>query len=503
MAQRWWERAAGWVREDFRAAGAHLRGRGLSPAPGLYHYRIEGPSGRVRLHLRLHPDRGGLLFINAVEVIHLPPTAAEMAREALEGRSRASTLARLRAAYPRVPAERLAGDYDRLAAALARLGEPAACCHAGTLGLAQPLPFSVRAAAPYKADLAVTYECNNACGHCYNSVPRGAGFQPASGGTPAAEWRAGSPPHADGWRNILDKLWSLGVPYVIFTGGEPTLREDLPELVAHAEGLGMIAGLNTNGRRLADPALCGALAQAGLDHVQITLNSARPAVHDRISGAPAWEETVAGIRQALAAGLHVLTNTTLLRDNAGEAARLPEFLHRLGLRTFAMNGVIHSGCGTGHPGALPPEELPPVLESVRARAGELGMRFLWYTPTEYCRLHPVEAGVGLKSCNAAEYSICVEPNGDVLPCQSYYRAAGNLLRDPWESIWEGELFTRLRHRRERPGAAGLARKCWDCEELRVCGGGCRLEGVSGGGAGRAAIAEQSPGVRPSITGAIA
>jgi radical SAM protein with 4Fe4S-binding SPASM domain len=269
----------------------------------------------------------------------------------------------------------------------------------------------------------------------------------------------------------------------------------------------MIAGLNSNGRRLADPALCRALAAAGLDHVQITLNSAQPAVHDRLCGvsdagleacATPWAETVAGIRQALAAGLHVLTNTTLLRENVGEAERLPAFLHGLGVRTFAMNGVIHSGCGAGHPGALPVEELRPVLDRVRARAADLGMRFLWYTPTEYCRLHPLEAGLGLKSCNAAEYSICVEPNGDVLPCQSYYHPAGNLLRDPWETIWEGELFTKLRDRRERPAAAGLPRKCWECEELERCGGGCRLEVASEGGAAwvaRAGRRETGP-IRP-------
>ena len=505
-AERLWERAAGWVREDFRAAGAHLSGRRLSPTPGLYHYRFQGPAGRVRLHLRLHGDRSGLLFVNAVEVIHLPPTAAEMAWHALEGQPRATALARLRAAYPRVPTERLAADYDGVAAALDCLREPAACCHAGTLGLVQPPPFSVRATAPYKADLAVTYDCNNACGHCYNSVPRGAGCPPRGAGFLArpgshqpSGGRAGKPAprgaEAD-WRRLLDKLWSLGVPYVIFTGGEPTLRGDLPELVAHAEGLGMIAGLNTNGRRLAEPELCRALAKAGLDHVQITLNSTQAAVHDRLSGAPAWGETVEGIRQALATGLHVLTNTTLLRDNVAEAERLPAFLQGLGVRTFAMNGVIHSGCGVGHPGALPVEELRPVLDRVRARAAELGMRFLWYTPTEYCRLHPVEAGLGLKSCNAAEYSICIEPNGDVLPCQSYYRPAGNLLRDSWESIWEGELFTRLRQRRERPEAAGLPRKCWECEELGVCGGGCRLESSwNGGGEGSWNGSGEGAGIR--------
>lgn len=103
------------------------------------------------------------------------------------------------------------------------------------------------------------------------------------------------------------------------------------------------------------------------------------------------------------------------------------------------------------------------------------MRFLWYTPTEYCRLSPLELGLGPKRCNAGEYSCCVEPNGDVLPCQSYYAAAGNLVRDPWERIWGSALFRGFRERTTDPEAAGLPEECRHCPDLSVCGGGCRLE----------------------------
>jgi len=140
-----------------------------------------------------------------------------------------------------------------------------------------------------------------------------------------------------------------------------------------------------------------------------------------------------------------------------------------------MNGMIYSGCGARHPAALDEAALAPVLTRVRERAGELGMSFLWYTPTRYCRLSPVELGLGIRTCNAAEYSICIEPNGDVLPCQSYYVAGGNLLTDDWASIWESTLFASFRHRRERPGACGLPRECTTCSDLAICGGGCPLE----------------------------
>ena len=124
---------------------------------------------------------------------------------------------------------------------------------------------------------------------------------------------------------------------------------------------------------------------------------------------------------------------------------------------------------------VPVESLAPVLAAIRDRAAELGMRFLWYTPTEYCRLSPVELELGPRRCNAGEYSICIEPNGDVLPCQSYYAPVGNILRDPWRPIWESALFLEFRRRVVEPRSAGLPERCWQCPDLPLCAGGCKLE----------------------------
>jgi radical SAM protein with 4Fe4S-binding SPASM domain len=179
--------------------------------------------------------------------------------------------------------------------------------------------------------------------------------------------------------------------------------------------------------------------------------------------------------------------------NADSIVGTVEFLHSLGVRTFAINGMIYSGGGTSTGQALREEEMVPRLIEIRDAARELGMKFLWYTPTEYCRLSPVELEIGAKRCNAGEYSLCVEPNGDVLPCQSFYASAGNLLRDPWERIWRGDLFRSFRDRELDPVASGLPEKCWECPDLPLCGGGCRIEreardrgeagcgGCSGGG----------------------
>lgn len=453
-------RAADGVRADLARLAARLDA--LRPEPSgvqLWHWRFESSHGRVRLHLRRHADGTGVLLVNGTDAIILDAMRTEMARLALDNVPDDAALVRLRTRYGDLRPERLENAWRETARAMRRLRRPSDGCVVCASGIPQPEPLSVRAQAPYKADLALHYACNNRCSHCYNEPGRRAML--------ALDTR--------GWCEVLDRLWAIGVPYVIFTGGEPTLRADLSELVAHANSLGMICGLNTNGRWLADRALVERLLEAGLDHAQITLASHRPEVHNRMVGAEAWHETVGGIRASLDTGLHTITNTTLLRGNAPEAREIVHFLGDLGLRTFAMNGIIHAGCGGDHPGALELDHLREVVGGVRQAAAEREMRFIWYTVTRHCELSPLEEGLGLRFCNAAEYSICIEPNGDVLPCQSYYEPAGNILRDEWTEIWDGELFSAIRHRREEPASADLSVECHDCEHLRLCGGGCPLE----------------------------
>ena len=430
------------------------------PAPGLHTYRLPLPGGQRRVHLRVNADGAGLLFVDVTDVIHLNATATLMAYLALEGVPQAQAVALLRRHYRDAPPRTLAADLARIYALVERLcTETTGCPICGSEALEQVALFSQPVQAPYKVDIALTYACNNACAHCYNEPGR---------------FEMSSLPLAD-WLRVLDILADLGVPHLIFTGGEPTLHPDLPALIRHAEAAGQIAGLNTNGRRLADVGYTAELTAAGLDHVQITLAAPVAELHNATVGADAFAQTVRGIAQSLDAGLHTITNTTLTQRTAPQALALVEFLHGLGVRTFAMNGIIHAGGGTAAPEALPVAELTPLLMAVQERAAALGMRFLWYTPTEYCQFSPLALGLGPKRCNAAEYSMCIEPNGDVLPCQSYYEAAGNLLRDPWAAIWESALFRRFRDRVADPVGCELPERCWACPELEICAGGCPLE----------------------------
>ncbi|MBN1393460.1 MAG: radical SAM protein [Pirellulales bacterium] len=461
---------ARWVKRSAAPPRPSLKSR-----HGLKVYDVRRAGGRRRFHLRADADGGAVLMIDVTDAIHLNPSASLLARLALEGVSVKRAAGVLRRRFRGLDGKEARAAAQRVYALIERLTDLSGACPACGLvedNIKWSPPFSVPVSAPYKADLALTYGCNNRCAHCYNQCSRTAAPGAAVPGRFNNDAAFLSVKH---WRKILRRMAEIGVPHVVFTGGEPTLYDGLPELVRRATELGLVSGLNTNGRRLSDPALVRSLAEAGLDHVQITLQSHDPALHDEISGAAAFEETINGLKNSLAAGLHTITNTTLTRRNVAGAGRMVEFLHGLGLRTFAMNGMIFAGGGRTCGEEIAPEELAPVLVEVRDRAAELRMRFLWYTPTEYCRLSPLELELGPRRCNAGEYSICIEPNGNVIPCQSYYVPAGNILRDRWEDIWESELFRRFRRRTADPRAAGLPERCWDCPDLPACGGGCPLE----------------------------
>jgi radical SAM protein with 4Fe4S-binding SPASM domain len=304
-------------------------------------------------------------------------------------------------------------------------------------------------------DLAVTFRCPNNCIHCY-----------AGGPHETAELSTQQ------WREVIDKLSQIGVFILTFTGGEPTMRKDLPELLQYAQNKGMVTGLITNGRKLTDKAYVQTLEQAGLDFVQVTLESHLPKIHDLITASEgSWKETVAGIKNAVKSQIYVTTNTTLNKHNAPDFLKTIDYIKELGVAAFGCNSLIYSGKANAvsQEFALPINALHKLLPEIRDKAQQLNLKFLWYTPTQYCRLDPVQLGLGVKSCTAAMINMCVAPNGDVYPCQSYFESLGNILVDSWTKIWNHPLATQLRSR------AYAEPKCKECAQLQVCGGGCPLE----------------------------
>ena len=422
-----------------------------SVRPGLYHYTRENEFEKSRIHLRIDADGTGVLIVNANRVMHLNPTAALMAYFILEGRTDKQITYAISKQY-RANAGELKSNLSAFHLQLEEVVRPDGACPVHELELESIMPFSARPSAPYRMDLALTYRCNNDCAHCYNARERN--FPELS---------------TDQWKNILDELLAVGIPHIVFTGGEATLRNDLPELIAHAENNGQITGLNTNARRLADERYMQKLVEAGLDHVQITVESCDEQIHDEMMRAKgAFRQTIQGLKNVLASPLYVMTNTTMLRTNVHRIPDTLDFLADIGVPTIGLNALIYSGQGLSVGTGLAENELQPILDIAVRKTSERGQRLIWYTPTQYCQFDPTQSNLGVKGCTAALYSMCIESNGDVLPCQSYYHSHGNILTVAWGSIWNHPLSIQLRERRRLPA------KCEGCPIVSECGGGCPL-----------------------------
>jgi len=422
--------------------------------PGRYTYRGKDSLAGRSLQLRVEPTGQGVMVINANAVLHLNQTATAFAYYFMEGLPENEVLRHVRRMY-RVKEEQAKTDYNKLVYTISTLAKTEKIDPVSFLEIEKEEPFSYEYSAPLRMDLALTFRCQNDCIHCYAGGPHE---------TPELNTQQ--------WKLVIDKLREIGVFILTFTGGEPTLREDMPELLTYAQEKGMVTGLITNGRRLKDEAFVNLLEASGLDFAQITLESHKPEIHDKMTNSNgSWAETVAGIRNTVKSEIFVSTNTTLSKQNANTFLTTIDFIKSLDVSAFGCNSLIYSGKASAvrDEFALPMETLKELLPKVHDKAHRLGLKFLWYTPTQYCQFDPVQLGLGVKSCTAAMINMCVGPEGDVYPCQSYFEGLGNILDVSWEEIWNNPLALKLRNREY------VEEKCKECPQLQICGGGCPLE----------------------------
>ena len=338
--------------------------------------------------------------------------------------------------YPRTDRALLQEDLElmlRSLVAIAQGREPDVAVGALTLG-----EYADKMSAPHRMDLMVSamtrggaWHCNQKCLHCY------------AAGQPMGESRELTTAE---WKDVLARLRAANIPQVTFTGGEPTLRGDLVGLGDAAQWF--VTRLNRSGR-LPTPRLCRALAEASLDSVQVTLYAADAEAHNALVGAPGFDETVRGIRNAVDAGLIVSVNTPLCSLNRDYAATL-RFAAALGVRYATCSGLIPSGGAEGAESRatrLSAEELTEILQSAVAAAHELSMELDFTSPGWLKEETLRSLGLTLvPSCGACLSNMAVAPDGTVIPCQSWLggTALGNILTDDWPAIWDGEACRAIR-----------------------------------------------------------
>ncbi len=394
-----------------------------------------------------------LLILRPNKIHHLNRTATEML-SALYAQETPDIGAVVRqiATNHAVPETQVAADLDSLLRSLAlvlRDREGSAPAVRKTAFGSHPREL------PVLSEIALTYNCQNRCTFCYASSP--------ARGPEITEMTTAEV------KRILDAIVDdAQVPTVSFTGGEPTLRPDLPDLIAYAKGRQLRTNLITNGLRCGANGYVDKLAASGLDSAQVSLEAADAAVHDAVVGHPgAWQRTVQGIRNLKASGVHVHTNTTINDYNRSDLPALIDFLAEMEQPYLSMNMVIRTGGAVGRPD-LGYTEIGDVVLALKQRAQDAGMRFVWYSPVPFCLFNPVAHGLGSQSCSAADGLLSIGPDGRVLPCSSFEQGVGNLLHETFDAVWHRRAAKYWRHKEFLPPG------CRNCEFAEICCGACPL-----------------------------
>ncbi len=362
--------------------------------PGIFQATWMIDDKPVRAHLRINPDGGGTLVLNARAILHLNQTAAEFAYHLCQS-TPVEDIQRLVSRRYRVSPRQAADDFADFKERIETLLQTEDLDPEISLGFERQEMHT--SGSPLRADCALTYRAGA-------SLP----------GRNLAD-RVKRELTTEEWRALLTKCWQAGIVHVIFTGGEPTSRPDLPELIETAQALGQVSGLITDGSRISETRYLHSLLEKGLDHLMILLSDGDD---------QAWE----AVRDALAEDIHLTVHLTIGIEKIQRSKESIQKLLAAGVREFSLSAAS--------PAAR--DGLKEVVDLVTAGGG----RLVWNLSVPYTDQNPVALEDGDEYPQGAGKSwIYIEPDGDVLPGQDVLAPCGNLLTGNWE-----EIATALRNR---------------------------------------------------------
>lgn len=368
----------------------------IKPLPeGTHHMQAAPEDGDpYRLHLRLRKDGSGTLVVNASTILHLNPTATEYAYHFIKGTAPEDAAREISKRY-RISKGSALEDFQDFTDRIHTLIDTPDLDPVSYLKFERVAPHSTGLTAPIRLDCALTYKL---------PTKTKAEYAPAK--------RVDRELTTEEWGQILDMAWQAGVPHITFTGGEPTLRDDLPDLIAHAEKNGQVCGLLTGGLKLTEKSYLHTLLNTGLDHLLFLL---QPDNKD------SWRALETIMPEDLFTTVHISVNNTTLKkmdETLEKLAKLEVTSLSLGLANSSLRG-----------------KLDEVLEKV----ANLGMQLAFDLPVPYSADNPVAletAEDGVPS-GAGKSWLYIEPDGDVLPAQGMAdQVLGNLLRHSWETIYQ-------------------------------------------------------------------
>lgn len=342
-----------------------------------------------RLHLRIEPDGSGILIINASTVLHLNQTAVEMVKSMMQELPFDQAIKHLQKRY-NVPQLPLEADYITLQNKIKALINTPDLDPVMNLDIESELP-GAQLNAPYRLDCAITYLLDS--GQEVNFAPQD---------------RVTSELTTAQWLQVIQKTFDAGIPHIIFTGGEPTLRSDLVELLQHCEDLGMVTGLLSDGKRLADKEYLESLLMAGLDHLMLTFD---------------YEDEILWQSLAMILDEDIYTTVHLTLKPGIDLTPIIERLAGLNVNAISLS--------------TSEKTLQPELNKLRDLITIHQIALVWDLPVPYSAFNPIEMELqqGEIISGAAYRHLYIEPDGDVLPAQGINQVMGNMLTNDWDAIW--------------------------------------------------------------------
>ncbi len=304
---------------------------------------------------------------------------------------------------------------------------------------------------------------------------------------------------------MIDNLASAGRPILVLSGGEPLFRPDIFDIAAYASSAGLIVALATNGT-LIDRDVAQKLQEAGVRRVSVSFDGADAPTHDIFRGPGAFDRALEGIGHLRVVGLPYQINTTVARHNVHQMPETLALAEEIGAVALHLFLLVPVGCGVeiADDQQITPEEYEAVLNwmydaemssalELKATCAPHYFRVVRQQQAEERRQGLIrpgpqslrrqkEAGGGhpggghpmnamTKGCLAGTGVAFVSHRGEVFPCGYLPVEAGNIRRQPFQTIWqESELFGQLRS----PDLLGG--KCGVCEFKQVCSG-CRARAL--------------------------
>jgi len=309
-----------------------------------------------------------------------------------------------------------------------------------------------------------TTRCNLNCAHCSRVDLDQSGDQELT---------------TDEVRGVLESARSLGRPIIILSGGEPLLRDDWEEIIAHTGSLGLPAAMATNGT-LIDSPLADRIAAAGLSRTAVSLDGSEAGVHDEFRGVRgSFQRAVDGIRALVSRGVSVQVNATIAAHNFEQIDAIYELSRSLGAIALHLFILVPVGCGAkiekSH--RLTDEQYLGVLRWAARNTHRGDLEFRVTCGPHYHRIiaqdgsgataKPKQARVSSRGCLAGLSVLFVAHDGQVFPCGYLPVGCGSVRESSLVEIWrESEVLRELRNFDKLKGACGR------CEYRTICGG-CR------------------------------